>query len=63
MSVTFSKESETRYVVVLQGVLTFPDLKQIQDKVRAEIDLCHRILPVDLDDRGPAELKSTCPPH
>jgi hypothetical protein len=52
VSVTFSKESETRYVVVLQGVL--PLYGFIHP---------HRILPVDLDDRGPAELKSTCPPH
>jgi len=38
MSVTFTKESDDLFVINVQGVLTFEDLKEIQEKTSAQID-------------------------
>ena len=45
MSVTFSKdkESENLFVVQIKGIFTFEDLKEIQDKARAEIERSQKI--------------------
>lgn len=38
MSVTIAKELKNLLVVHIKGTLTFEDLREVQDKVRAEID-------------------------
>ena len=38
MSATFSKESECLFVIYIQGILAFEDLKEIQTKARPEIN-------------------------
>ena len=38
MSATFLKESENLFVIRIQGTLTFEDLKEVQNKARAEIN-------------------------
>ena len=38
MSVTFSKESDDLFVIKLQGIFTFDDLKEIEKKAREQID-------------------------
>ena len=43
MSVTFTKEPENLFVVQIKGIFTFEDLKEFQDKARAEIDRSQRI--------------------
>ena len=43
MSVTFTKESENLIVVHIKGILTFEDLRDVQDKARPEIDRSQKI--------------------
>jgi hypothetical protein len=45
MSVTFTKEieSENLFVVQIKGTFTFEDLKEIQNKARAEIDRSRKV--------------------
>lgn len=43
MSVSFTKESEDLLVVSVEGVLTFNELKEIQNNVSAEIDRSRKI--------------------
>ena len=43
MSVTFTKESENLLVVHIKGTLTFEDLRDVQDKARAEIDRSRKV--------------------
>ena len=38
MSVTFTKESDDLFVIKLQGIFTFDDLKEIEKKAREQID-------------------------
>ena len=38
MSITFAKESEDLFVVCIEGILTFDDQKEIEKRVRDEID-------------------------
>ena len=38
MSITFAKESKDLFVVCIEGVLTFDDQKEIEKRVRDEID-------------------------
>ncbi len=38
MSMTFTKESDDLFVINIQGVLTFEDLKDVEKRARAEID-------------------------
>jgi MFS superfamily sulfate permease-like transporter len=38
MSVTFTKESDDLFVINLQGVLTFGDLKEVENKISEGID-------------------------
>ncbi len=38
MSVTFAKESENLFVLHIKGTLTFEDLKEVENKARAEMD-------------------------
>ncbi len=38
MSITFTKESEDLFVINVQGVLTFEDLKEVENKVSEGID-------------------------
>ena len=38
MSMTFTKESDDLFVISVQGVFTFEDLKEIQEKASAQID-------------------------
>lgn len=38
MSATFTKESESLFVIRVEGVLTFDDLKKAEETGRAEID-------------------------
>ena len=38
MSVTFTKESDNLFVISVQGVLTFEDLKEVENKISEEID-------------------------
>ncbi len=38
MSITFTKESDDLFVISVQGVLTFSDQKEIEDKGREQID-------------------------
>ena len=38
MSITFTKESDNLFVISVQGVFTFEDLKEIQEKASAQID-------------------------
>jgi len=38
MSITFIKESDDLFVINVQGVLTFGDLKEVEDKVSEGID-------------------------
>ncbi len=38
MSVTFTKESDDLFVIKVQGVLTFDDLKDVEKRARVEID-------------------------
>ena len=39
MSITFVKESKDLFVVCIEGILTFDDQKEIEKRVRDEIDL------------------------
>lgn len=43
MSVTFTKESETLFVVQVKGIFTFEDLKEFENKARAEIDRSRKV--------------------
>ena len=45
MSVTFTKDKESKnlFVVQIKGIFTFKDLKEIQDKARVEIDRSQKI--------------------
>ena len=43
MSVTFTRELENLLVVRIEGTLTFEDLRDVQDKARAEIDSIQKI--------------------
>ncbi len=43
MSVTVAKESENLLVVRIKGTLTFEDLRDVQDKARAEIDRSQKV--------------------
>jgi hypothetical protein len=43
MSVTFSKESEDLFVVSIEGVLTFDELIEIENKLAAAIDRSRKI--------------------
>lgn len=45
MSVTFTKDKESKnlFVVQIKGTFTFEDLKEIQNKARVEIDRSQRI--------------------
>ena len=38
MSVIFAKEAEDLFVITIQGLLTFQDLTEVQNKARSEID-------------------------
>jgi len=38
MSMTFTKESDSLFVIKLQGILTFEDLKEVESKAREGID-------------------------
>ena len=38
MSVTFTKESDDLFVIKLQGIFTFDDLKEIEKKAHEQID-------------------------
>jgi hypothetical protein len=38
VSVTFTRESENLFVVHIKGTLIFEDLKEVENKARAEID-------------------------
>ena len=38
MSITFAKESKDLFVVCIEGILTFDDQKEIEKRVRDEID-------------------------
>ena len=38
MSVTFTKESDDLFVIKVQGIFTFDDLKEIEKKARDQID-------------------------
>ncbi len=43
MSVSFTKESEDLFVVSIEGVLTFDELKEIENKFTAAIDRSRKI--------------------
>ena len=43
MSVTFARESEDLFVVQTSGTYTFEDLKEVQNKARAEIDRSQKV--------------------
>jgi len=43
VSVTFTKESEDLFVVQVKGILTFEDLKEFENKGRAEIDRSRKV--------------------
>ncbi len=43
MSVSFTKESEDLFVVSVEGILTFNDLKEIQKNASTAIDRSHKI--------------------
>ena len=45
MSVTFTKDKESKnlFVVQIKGIFTFKDLKEIQNKARVEIDRSQKI--------------------
>ncbi len=43
MSVSFTKESEDLFVVSVGGILTFNDLKEIQNNASRAIDRSHKI--------------------
>ena len=43
MSVSFTKESENLFVVSIEGVLTFDELKEIENKFTAAIDRSRKI--------------------
>ncbi len=43
MSVSFAKESEDLFVVSIEGVLTFDELKEIENKFTAAIDRSRKI--------------------
>ena len=38
MSITFTKESDDLFVISVQGILTFEDLKEVENKVSEGID-------------------------
>ncbi len=38
MSVTFTKESDDLFVIKVQGVLTFEDVREVEKRARAELD-------------------------
>ena len=38
MSVTFTKESDTLFVISVQGIFTFDDLKEVEKSAREQID-------------------------
>ena len=38
MSITFTKESDDLFVINVQGILTFEDLKEVENKVSEVID-------------------------
>ena len=43
MSVTFSKESENLIVIQIQGIFTFEDLKDVQNKTQAELNFIQKV--------------------
>jgi MFS superfamily sulfate permease-like transporter len=45
MSVTFTKDKESKnlFVVQIKGTFTFEDLKEIQNKAHAEIDRSQKV--------------------
>ncbi len=43
MSVSFTKESEDLFVVSVEGILTFNDLKEVQNNASRAIDRSHKI--------------------
>jgi hypothetical protein len=43
MSVIFTKESEDLFVVNLEGVFTFNDLKQVESRVSSEVDRSRKV--------------------
>ena len=51
MSVTVAKESENLLVVRIKGTLTFEDLRDVQDKARAEIDRSQKVRLLILADQ------------
>ena len=43
MSVTFTRKSENLFVIHIKGILAFEDLKEIENKARAEIDRSQKV--------------------
>ncbi|MHC4560166.1 MAG: SpoIIAA family protein [Planctomycetota bacterium] len=43
MSVIFTKESENLFVIHIKGIFTFEDLKEFENKARAEIDRSRKV--------------------
>ncbi len=43
MSVTFTKESDGLFVIKLQGIFTFDDLKEVEKSARQQIDRNHKV--------------------
>jgi hypothetical protein len=43
MSVKFTKESEDLFVISVEGVLTYSDLKDFEKKISPEIDRSHKV--------------------
>jgi hypothetical protein len=43
VSVTFARKSENLFVIHIKGILTFEDLKEVENKARAEIDRSQKV--------------------